>query len=79
LIVYLTHCHDFRHLPYGGLYIAGGLAPKLLPRLREVLVSSYLTDPVMHDLVASFPLYVVTNEFVGLLGATVRAHRLLLE
>lgn len=59
--------------------MAGGLAPKLLPRLRDVLVKSYLRDSLMHDLIASFPLHVVKNEFVGVLGALVRAHRLLTE
>ena len=74
----LTHTDPrTRHLPFGGLYIAGGLAPKLLERVKTVLVESYQSDAVMGDLVATVPLLVVLNEFVGVLGARVRAHRLL--
>ncbi len=43
----------------------------------QVLVPSYLADPVMGDVVRQFPLYVVTDELVGVLGARVRAERLL--
>lgn len=65
-----------RWLPRGGMYLAGGIAPKLVERL-SVLTDVYLGDALMGDLVASFPLYLCVNESLGLLGARVRAVRLL--
>ena len=66
-------------LPTGGLYIAGGLAPKLLARLRPVVAAAYVDDGLMGDFIARHPLYVITNEHVGLLGAFVRAKRLIAD
>ncbi len=43
----------------------------------QVLVPAYLSDPVMGDVIRQFPLYVVKNDLVGVLGARVRAFRLL--
>ena len=64
-------------MPAGGLFIAGGVAPKLRPRLEEVLVVSYLQDDkLMGDLVAQYPLYLVVNDDLGLMGALVRAKML---
>lgn len=62
------------HLPQGGLFIAGGLAPKLLP-MMDLLKESFLKgDGLMDELIASCPLHVVLDDGVGLLGAKVRAH-----
>lgn len=67
-----------RCMPSGGLYIAGGIAPKLMPRLAEVLVDHYTTgDALMGNVISTFPLLLVTNDDLGLLGARVRAQRLL--
>ena len=74
--IYLT---PHSTLPFGGLFLAGGLAPKLLPRIKTVLKPAFLTDPIMGDLLAQVPLYVVMNEDVGLVGAKVRALRLALS
>ena len=35
-----------RHLPYGGLFMAGGLAPKLLVRAREIVPAAFVDDKV---------------------------------
>eukprot|EP00051_Salpingoeca_urceolata_P002495 m.50713 g.50713 ORF g.50713 m.50713 type:complete len:175 (+) comp12172_c0_seq1:78-602(+) len=80
LQAYGAECRSIalRHLPVGGLYIAGGLAPKLLPKVKTVLTETYLKgDPLMGDLIATVPLRVVRNESVGLLGARVKALQLL--
>lgn len=64
-------------LPTGGLYIAGGIAPKILPRLKQLLPELFIKDPVMGQFIAeSFPLYIVLNDDCGLLGARIRAERL---
>ncbi len=58
------------------MYLGGGLAPKLLSRLKTVLTTAYLDDPVMGGMLSTFPLYAVLNDDVGLLGARVRAVQL---
>lgn len=64
-----------RSLATGGVYIAGGIPSKILPLLTE---DSTLTDafqmcnPPMRDLFVHFPLMVVNEPNVGLLGAKVR-------
>ena len=66
-----------RFLPSGGLMVAGGIPPKLQPRIGEKLKEFYLADPLMGDLIQSFPLFIVDYPDLGLLGARVRAQRLL--
>ncbi len=67
-----------RWLPFGGLYIAGGLAPKLLPLLKTSLLDrGYFSTDLMKDITEKIPVYVVLDDDVGLLGAKVRATRLL--
>jgi glucokinase len=57
-------------LPRGGLYIAGGIAPAILPRLREGrFMGAFLDKAPMHDLLRRIPVRVVLNPEVGLLGA----------
>ena len=66
-----------RTMPAGGLYIAGGIAPKLKPLLHTLVKSYTAGDSLMGGLISSFPLYLVTNDDLGLLGAMVRAQRCL--
>lgn len=57
-------------LPIGGVYIAGGIAPKLLPRLQEgTFMQAFSDKGRMHELMASLPVQVITNPHCGLLGA----------
>jgi glucokinase len=54
------------------LYVAGGIAPKIFSgesRLRGVFLEALREKGRMQQLIAKIPLYLVTNEFVGLLGA----------
>jgi len=74
---YAAECRSLaiHHLPLGGIYICGGLAPKLLPFVKEILARAYLENELMNPIVALCPLYVVTNEFLGVLGARLHAFR----
>lgn len=57
-------------LPRGGIYLAGGIAAKNLPRLRQGgFVHGYLHKGRLRDVLESIPIHVITNPQVGLLGA----------
>ncbi|MBK9132009.1 MAG: glucokinase [Gammaproteobacteria bacterium] len=57
-------------LPYGGLYIAGGIAPRILPRLADGrFLAAFNHKGRMSHLTAEIPIAVVINPKVGLLGA----------
>ncbi|MGC1449045.1 MAG: glucokinase [Candidatus Sulfotelmatobacter sp.] len=54
----------------GGLFLAGGISPKILAKLTgPVFMESFLDKGRMRSLVESIPVQVVTNEKAGLLGA----------
>jgi glucokinase len=54
----------------GGLFLAGGISPKILPRLQgSVFMESFLNKGRMRPLVEAMPVHVVTNEKAGLIGA----------
>ena len=64
-------------LPYGGLYVAGGIAPKILPLLQNGNFIKAFTDKGrMRTLMEKFPVYVVLNPKVGLIGAALCAAQL---
>lgn len=57
-------------IPNGGLYIAGGIVPKILPLLQDgnflrILKSKGRVSPVLEDI----PIQIVVNPEVGLIGA----------
>lgn len=57
-------------LPYGGLYIAGGIAPKLLPQMRDGRFMEAFTDKGrMSNLLNDIPIKIILNTKVGLMGA----------
>ena len=61
----------------GGVYIAGGIAPKILPRLTDGrFMRAFLDKGKMSPYVATIPVRVVTNPDVGLIGAALAASRL---
>eukprot|EP00798_Chlamydomonas_sp_ICE-L_P029122 gene29122-32340_t len=71
-----------RSLAKGGVYIAGGITPKLLARedARVGLLEGYQNPKlrsVFHDILCSIPLYVITNDKVGQIGAREYARSLL--
>jgi glucokinase len=54
----------------GGLFLTGGISPKILPRLEApVFMEGFLDKGRMRPLVEAMPVHVVTNEKAGLLGA----------
>lgn len=64
-------------LAYGGVYLAGGIAPKLLPHLQQgTFARTFAAKGRMRPVAAAMPVYVVTNRQAGLLGALLAASRL---
>ena len=54
----------------GGLFLAGGISPKILPRLKgSLFMEAFLDKGRMRPLVEAMPVHVVTYEKAGLLGA----------
>ena len=63
-----------RTLPTGGLYIAGGIAPKILPALTDGrFMDAFLDKAPMTTVLARIPVHVVLHPHIGLLGAAVYA------
>ncbi|HEY3445644.1 MAG TPA: glucokinase [Myxococcales bacterium] len=63
----------------GGVYVAGGIAPKILPRLVDgAFERSYLTKGRLSAVLARTPVKVVKNPDAGLLGAAAIAARVAL-
>lgn len=64
-------------LAHGGVYLAGGIAPKLLERLQHGPFLQHFHDKgKMTRLMSEFPVQVITNTAVGLHGAAALALRL---
>lgn len=64
-------------LPRGGLTLAGGVAPRLVPHLgADGLLASFLDKGRMRPLLERVHVTMVTEPRVGLLGAAALAHRL---
>ena len=54
----------------GGVYLGGGIAPKILPRLQAGgFVRAFRERDAHAGLMPEFPIRIVTNERIGLLGA----------
>ena len=64
-------------LPTGGLYVVGGMAPKLIDRIRRgEFMQSMLDKGRMSDVLLKIPVAVVISPDVVLLGARARASML---
>ena len=62
----------------GGVFLAGGIPPKILPLLRRPLfLESFLNKGRLRALLETIPLHVVLNDEAALLGSARRAFRLL--
>jgi glucokinase len=69
-----------RSVATAGVYVGGGIAPKILPALQSGLfLDAFRAKEPMADLVATMPVSVVLNPDAGLLGAAVHAAYLLTE
>lgn len=61
-------------LPFGGLYLAGGIAPKLLERIRDgAFMSSFRAKGRMERILDRVRVSVITDPSIALLGALRRA------
>jgi glucokinase len=57
-------------LPSGGLFITGGIAPKILPLMQDDnFMQGFLHNSRMQSILKTIPVRVVLNEQLGLLGA----------
>jgi glucokinase len=64
-------------LARGGVYLSGGIAPKILSFLQEAaVIEAFVNKPPMRELLQSIPLHVVLNEQLGLFGAASLAREL---
>jgi glucokinase len=63
-----------RYMATAGVYIGGGIAPKILPAIVSgAFMDAFLDKEPMVDLLRTFPVQVILNPAAGLLGAAVRA------
>ena len=64
-------------LARGGVFIAGGIAPKIAAKLKDgAFVRAFVSKGRYGELLATIPVHVVMNPQVGLLGALYQAARL---
>ena len=69
-----------RSLATAGIYIAGGIAPNILPKLKsETFLATFLAKAPMEQLMSELPIHVVLNPYTGLLGAAIIAAELATE
>ncbi len=58
----------------GGLYIGGGIAPRILPKLQEpIFLEAFLNKGRFHSLLEKIPVRVILNPKTALIGAAHRA------
>jgi glucokinase len=64
-----------RSVATAGVYIGGGIAPKILPALENGrFLDAFRSKGAMADLMATIPVAVILNPRAGLLGAAVQAN-----
>jgi glucokinase len=57
-----------------GVYVGGGIAPKILPALEQgAFMEAFRSKDPLADLLRTLPVHVILNPAAGLLGAAVRA------
>ena len=67
-------------LSRGGVYVAGGIAPKIIDKLEEGgFMKAFCDKGRFSALMSEIPVHVVMNPRAGLLGATLEAQRMLLK
>jgi glucokinase len=66
-----------RAVATSGLYVGGGIAPKILPALTTGLfMDAFLSKEPMRGLLERVPVKVILNPEAALLGAAVHAQRM---
>ena len=67
-----------RTMATSGVYVGGGIAPKILPALKtDVFRDAFVAKEPMRDLLERIPVKVILNPQAGLLGAAVFAQGLI--
>lgn len=63
-----------RVLPFGGVHVAGGIALKILPKLKDGTFVRAFSDKIhLSSQLAKIPIYIVLNEDAPVLGAAYEA------
>lgn len=63
-----------RTLAFGGIYLAGGIAPKILPKLKDgAFLLAFHDKAALSQVLARIPVYVITNEEAPMWGAAYQA------
>lgn len=66
-----------KSLPYSGVYIAGGIGPKILAKMQDgTFIESFLDKGRLRPLLEKIQVSLILNPKVGLLGAALLAQRL---
>jgi glucokinase len=66
-----------KSLPYGGLYLAGGVGAKILPKLKDgTFLDHFLDKGRMRSLLESLRVSLIVNPKVGLLGAVLYVQKM---
>lgn len=66
--------------PYGGIYITGGIAAKILNKMQsDEFMNAFLNKGRMSPLVEQIAVYLVTNESIGVHGAMSETLKMLRE
>jgi glucokinase len=59
-----------RMMALGGVYVGGGIAPKILPMLSDgVFISAFVDKGRMRSLLETIPVWVIRNDKTALIGA----------
>jgi glucokinase len=61
--------HALALLAYSGVFVAGGIAPRLLPRLPQRFLGAFNDKGAFSTIASACPVHVIVNTEVGLLGA----------
>ena len=56
-------------LATGGVYVCGGIAPKILPMIQEHFMEAFVAKGRYSNLMKQMPVYVVLNDKTALIGA----------
>jgi glucokinase len=66
-----------RGLALAGIYVGGGIAPKILPAIESgAFMQAFLDKAPMTDMLTRVPVKVIMNPEAGLIGAATRANEL---
>ena len=67
-----------RAVATAGLYVGGGIAPKILPALKTgTFMDAFRAKDPLRELVERIPVKVIVNPEAGLVGAALRAQDLI--